>query len=116
MNLQNFLTDPKWDMPFFKKLPKNDTGDAPGHQGGLVVPKDLRIYFPKLIGDTTSDRPTIDHNIKALLYDGTKKVGCVGTRYQFQTWGGTRSPESRLTGNLGTIRNLAKADDIMVIQ
>lgn len=116
MSFLEFLKDPEWDVPFYKKLPSNDTGNAPGHQGGLVVLKNMRIYFPKLVGSTSSDRPTIDHGIKALLYDGTEKVCFVTTRYQYQTWSGTRSPESRLTGNLSAIRSLATAGDIMVFQ
>ena len=35
-----------WDFPIFKILANNDTGAAAGHQGGVVIPKDLRVYFP----------------------------------------------------------------------
>src|SRR5262249_53437778 len=37
-------------------------------------------------------------------------------RYQFQTWGGTRSAESRLTDNLGPIRNKAHEGDLFIVQ
>jgi len=116
MDFLTFLKDPAWDIPFFKKLPRNDTGDAPGHQGGLVVPIDLRAFFPTLTGSTTSIAPTIDYQIRAILYNGSDKLASVYTRYQFQTWGGTRSPESRLTGNLGPIRNLAEEGDLLLFQ
>ncbi|MFA5423230.1 MAG: HNH endonuclease [Phycisphaerae bacterium] len=111
-----FLEDPNWDFPFFKKLASNDTSSAPGHQGGMVLPKDLRIFFPSLEGETTETSPTIDRTIKALLTIEGQKIGLVHTRYQIQTWGATRNPESRLTGNLTSLRNQANADDYLVIQ
>ena len=48
MSLQSILADPAWDAPFFKLLANNDTGAASGHQGGVVIPKELRPYFPSL--------------------------------------------------------------------
>jgi putative restriction endonuclease len=105
-----------WDFPIFKVLANNDTGNAPGHQGGIVIPKDLRNFFPGLIGTVSSTQPTIDHRIKAELFVENKFIGTVSTRYQYQTWGGERSPESRLTDQLGPLRNLAKGNDVLVIQ
>lgn len=116
MDIIAFLHDDAWDNPFFKRLSKNDTGDAPGHQGGLVIPKDLRPYFPVLSGGVTSSSPTIDYSIQTELYIGLDRIASVSTRYQFQTWGGTRSPESRITGGLGPIRNKAAKDDILIFQ
>lgn len=75
--LLQFLNDPAWDAPFFKRLAHNDTGQASGHQGGVVVPKDLRVYFPALDeGLASANAPTVDRYL-------------------------TRSAESRLTDNLG---------------
>jgi putative restriction endonuclease len=116
MAITEFLTHPDWDKPFFKRLPSNDTGAAPGHQGGMVIPKDLRQFFPGLVGRITARTPTIDRRIWADLYDGERFLARVNTRYQFQTWGGERSPESRLTDNLSALRNLAQADDVLIIQ
>jgi putative restriction endonuclease len=116
MAIPEFLSHPDWDKPFFKRLPSNDTGAAPGHQGGMVIPKDLRRFFPGLVGRITARTPTIDRRIWADLYDGERFLARVNTRYQFQTWGGERSPESRLTDNLSQLRNLAKADDVLFIQ
>ena len=59
-HLLNLINDPTWDSPFFKRLANNDTGNARGHQGGIVVPKDLRQFFPELDeGRTSSDTPII---------------------------------------------------------
>lgn len=116
LSMLDFFKEDTWDYPFFKKLPYNDTGKAPGHQGGIVVPKDLREFFPILIGQTTSEHPTIDHQIKAQLFIDDKPTETVFTRYQIQSWGGTRSPESRITGNLGSLRNEADEDDFLIIQ
>jgi putative restriction endonuclease len=112
----DFLNDEKWDFPFFKKLAANDTGAAPGHQAGLVIPKELRIFFPSLTGHPTAIEPTIDRNIRALLTVDGKEIDSVTTRYQIQTWGGTRQPESRLTGNLTSLRGQAGPRDFLIIQ
>ena len=48
--------------------------------------------------------------------DGATVLGKTNTRYQFQTWGGTRTVESRLTDGLVVLRNLAKGGDFLVIQ
>jgi putative restriction endonuclease len=116
MSLSDFLNQPDWDQPFFKRLPSNDTGAAPGHQGGMVIPKDLRRFFPGLVGPTSSVTPTIERRIWAELFDGKEFLDRVNTRYQYQTWGGARPPESRLTDNLSALRNKAAAEDILVIQ
>jgi len=112
----DFLNDEKWDFPFFKKLASNDTGTSPGHQGGMVIPKDLRIFFPSLTGHPTATDPTVDRHIKALLTVEGKEIDLVTTRYQIQTWGGTRRPESRMTGNLTSLLNQAGENDLMIIQ
>lgn len=116
LEFKYLLDDQDWDLPFFKKLANNDTGAAPGHQGGIVVPKDLRKYFPGLVGEITPMRPTLDCRIRAKLFVESKFLEEVDTRYQFQTWGGTRSPESRLTDNLPQLRNLAQGGDYLLIQ
>lgn len=116
MDIRTFLDHSDWDKPFFKRLANNDTSAAPGHQGGLVVPKDLRRFFPGLLGRISASTPTLDRRIWADLYDGTVFLGQVDTRYQYQSWGGERSAESRLTDNLSRLRKLAAADDILVLQ
>ncbi len=114
--IQALLASPEWDNPFFKVLASNDTGAARGHQGGAAIPKDLRKYFPTLSGLTSASNPTIDHRISADLFAEEKYLGTVKTRYQIQTWGGTRTPEARLTENLGPLRDLASGEDILLIQ
>lgn len=106
-----------WDKPIFKVLANNDTGAAAGHQGGIVIPKDLRSFFPGLSTANTSMLvPTTDRRLTAELFAENRHLGTVSTRYQYQTWGGTRTPESRLTDQLGALRNLATGGDILIIQ
>lgn len=105
-----------FDRPLFKMLANNDTGNAKGHQGGVVIPATMDQYFPQLGGQVSAANPTIDREITAALFVETTQVGLVKTRYQYQTWGGTRSPERRLTGNLGTLRNVAHEDDFLLIE
>lgn len=113
----HFLADSRWDAPFFKRLAANDTGNAPGHQGGVAIPVDLRTYFPVLNEELTSAwTPTTDRYLDVEMYVCGNLVATDSVRYQIQTWGGTRSPESRITGQLGPIRNLAHAGDLFVIQ
>ncbi len=106
----------EFDTPIFKQLAHNDTGQAAGHQGGMVIPQALDPYFPQLSGKISPETPTIDENIRALLVVNGKEVAEVNTRYQFQSWGGARSPERRITGNLGPLRDKAVADDILMIE
>ena len=116
MNLLSFLKNSEWDEPFFKVLASNDTGEAPGNQGGMVVPKTLRQFFPRLAGGTDAEHPTVDAHINATLYEHNNFKSDSEVRYQIQTWGGTRPPESRLTGSLGPIRNIAVENDLLIIQ
>ena len=116
MSFEQEFSDSDWDEPFFKVLANNDTGSAPGHQGGWVVPAELRPYFPALASPEDPTQATVDRRIQArLLIDG-QYVETVQTRYQYQTWGGTRSPESRLTGNLSAVLNPARGGDLLVMQ
>lgn len=117
MALACLIPSNEWDFPFFKRLAHNDTGAASGHQGGIVIPKDLRPFFPSLSeNDTSTWKPTTDRRIAAELFAEERFLGTANTRYQFQTWGGERSPESRLTDQLVPLRSLAKAGDLLVIQ
>ncbi len=109
-------TNEEWDYPFFKVLANNDTGNSRGHQGGIVIPKDLRSFFPGLSSSFSAEKPTNDKRIEAELFIENKPDEIVNTRYQFQSWGGTRSPESRITDNLGSLRNKAQGGDILIIQ
>lgn len=116
MALMALTLSPDWDLPFFKVLANNDTGAASGHQGGIVIPKDLRPFFPGLSGATSSWNPTTDQRIEADLFVENHFLAAVSTRYQYQTWGGTRTPESRLTDQLAPLRNLAHGGDVLIFQ
>lgn len=106
-----------FDRPLFKKLAHNDTGGAAGHQAGVVIPKALGPYFPDLEKNLAStSNPTVSEPIRALLFVGDNPVGSVETRYQYQTWNQTRSPERRLTSNLASFLKSAHQDDYLIIQ
>jgi putative restriction endonuclease len=116
MSLKEFLMDDEWDAPFFKCLAHNDTGRAVGNQGGIVVPKNLRKFFPLLDLDVTSkSKPTTDRILEAELFIGETLVAKKTSRYQLQTWGGERK-ETRLTSNLGPLLNEAKESDLLIFQ
>ena len=102
------------DTSVFKKLAHNDTGQATGHQGGIVIPKAISQFFPPLPAVTATGGPTVDSFLSADLFVDGQRVDTVQTRYQHQTWGGTRSPERRLTDNLGPLRNEASGEDILL--
>ena len=105
-----------FDHSVFKILANNDTGKAPGHQGGIVIPKDIANFFPPLTFSATPDTPTVETILTAELFHENRYIETVLTRYQHQTWGGSRSPERRLTANLGALRNKANAGDILVFE
>ncbi len=112
-----FLNDPAWDAPFFKRLAPNDTGNSPGHQGGVVIPKVLRCYFPELDEDRASAvMPTVDRYLIVEMFVPGKQVGSDIVRYQIQTWKRTRPAESRITGKLAPIRNKAHGGDLLIMQ
>lgn len=117
MNFPLFLQDSEWDSPVFKVLASNDTGAAAGHQAGIVVPKELRQFFPELNPtDVSPTAPTVDNRLVVELWHKHHYLATVDSRYQFQTWGDTRRPESRLTDNLGPLRNLARGGDLLIMQ
>lgn len=95
------------DTSVYKKLAHNDTGAARGHQGGIVIPRDIAEFFPPLPAVIATSGPTVDARLKADLFVDGVRVAVIETRYQHQTWGGTRPPERRLTDNLGPLRNEA---------
>jgi putative restriction endonuclease len=115
--IKEFLSSVEWDAPFFKRLAPNDTGQAPGHQGGVLIPKDLRPFFPTLDERQVSrGRPTVDRYLAIQMFIGLQQVGDDLVRYQIQTWGGTRPPEGRLTDNLGPLHREAAEDDLLIFQ
>ena len=117
MTMEDFLANPDWDAPFFKKLSHNDTGQAAGHQGGIVLPKELRHFLPSLDEAATSHvAPTIDRYLRAEMFVATARLTETVLRYQFQTWGGTRSAESRITDGFAPLRNRAREGDFVLFQ
>jgi putative restriction endonuclease len=115
--MKEFFLNEDWDTPFFKRLAHNDTGQAVGHQGGVVLPKDLRQFFPTLDeAQTSAAAPTTDRSLRVELYLAAGRVAETTVRYQIQTWGGTRLPESRITDNLTPLRNRAAGGDLLVFQ
>jgi putative restriction endonuclease len=105
-----------FDRPLFKRLAHNDTGQAVGHQAGVLIPKDMDSYFPQLVQIASAVNPVPSVAIIAELFDGATYLDTVETRYQYQTWGATRSPERRITANLSPMRDLARKDDILLIE
>lgn len=117
MSIKEFLANPEWDAPFFKRLAHNDTGRAAGHQGGMVLPKDLREFLPTLDEAVTSTlAPTTDRYLRAEMFVGETHLTDGAVRYQLQTWGGTRRAESRITDGFAPLRNLASAGDLLLFQ
>lgn len=115
--LREFLFNDEWDLPFFKILAKNDTAEGKNNQGGPLIPLALRQYLPSLDEtEISSTNPTSDRNLRAELFVGLRQVDEATIRYQFQTWGNTRSPEGRLTRNLGLVYSQSSAADILVMQ
>lgn len=105
----------EFEPPVFKRLPKNDTGEAVGHQAGFVVPKPLGEYFP-VLPPATVEAPAPSTGIRAILVSDGAARGTVDTVYQHQTWGGTRPPERRVTANLKPLLHSAKAGDFLLIE
>ena len=117
MGITELLADPRWDTPFFKRLAHNDTSSAPGHQAGMVFPKDLRTYLPVLDEARTSTvAPTTDRYLRAEMFVGEALIGEGELRYQLQTWGGKRRAESRITDGFAPIHTRAFGGDLLLFQ
>jgi len=114
--LKQFLDNPDWDAPFFKRLANNDTGASSGHQGGTAIPKDIQPFFPLLASQqATATKPTVEHNLSFEVFVDNEPSKRVTGRYHFQTWGATRSPELRLTC-LTPIYNASQGGDLLIFQ
>ncbi len=105
----------EFDRPFFKELTPNDTPETGAKIYGVRLAKELEPFFPKL-PDPTDEEPAPGITIRAALFDGNAAVGVVDTRYHYQSWGNTRSPEPRITGKLGPIRSIAKGGDLLLME
>ncbi|MDE2385586.1 MAG: HNH endonuclease, partial [Alphaproteobacteria bacterium] len=90
--------------------------NARGNQGGILIPKEFAEFFPPLNGNVSPTSPTLDENLTAELFVEDTQVATVETRYQLQTRGGTRTPERRITANLGPIYNIANGGDMVIFQ
>jgi putative restriction endonuclease len=102
---------PLYDRPFYKQLPKNDLG-IDTHQGGVVIPKSLLPYLPPLPPPTKG--PTEEYFLTLDLFDGSRPVATVTSRWHYQTWGQQRTPEHRLTKNIeSALLADANIDDIL---
>jgi putative restriction endonuclease len=115
--LKALILDAEWDAPFFKKLARNDTGEASGHQGGPALPKMLHAYLPTLNESIIStSNPTVERYLNVTMYIGLAPVAEAPVRYQFQTWGGSRPVEARLTEGFGPLHRISVKDDILIFQ
>lgn len=102
-------------MLFFKYLVKNDIGKN-SHQAGPVIPAACLEYFPFLRTDLISSKiPTQSEYLRCSLFFDGSYAGFVTTRFQFQTWGGTRKPEYRITGSLGALMKRASVGDLLIV-
>ena len=105
---------PEYDHPFYKQLRRNDLPIA-ANQGGPAIPKALAQYFPPL--PPPSGGPTEEYFLTLDLFDGSTAVCTVTSRWHYQTWKQTRTPEYRLTRNIDTaLLESAKVDDILMFE
>lgn len=86
-----------YDRPFFKRLSANDIG-INTHQGGPAIPISLRPFLPPLPLPTTN--ATEEYFLTLDLFDGATPLGPVVCRWHYQTWAGSRNPETRVTQNI----------------
>lgn len=104
-----------FDRPLFKILPKNETSLAKGKQSGFVITEVLSPYFPQLEVPAPGGPPTVEQRVSADIFIDGVFQDTVDTRYQYQTWSGTRL-ERRLTNNLSSLIKSAAPGDILEIQ
>ncbi len=116
MGVEDLLSDEDWDQPVYKLLARNDTGTAPGHQGGCVITKELLPFFPSIASLQTSTDITAKRSISAHLFWNGEFLCTVLTDFRYETRKRQRAREYRLTRNLGPILGTAKPNDVLLIQ
>ena len=72
-------------------------------------------------GETSEATPTVGRELSVDLFLGAMSLGKSVVRYQFQTWKGSRSPESRITHPRSKVGwhplwDVATKDDLIVFQ
>lgn len=102
------------DLISFKTLAKNDLVHGEGNQSGPVIPKALRFMFPELAYPT--ERPSESAAISVSFEDVDGDVHHKQSSYQYQTWGGKRTPEYRITSELGPLLRGAAEGDMLLIE
>lgn len=101
-------------MQFFKYLVRNDIGRN-SHQAGPVVPNSCIGYFPDLRTDRISSaHPSESASIQCHLFVDGSLAGIANSSFQFQTWGGTRRPEYRITSGLEPLMASAIPGDLVI--
>lgn len=100
---------------WYKRLAPNDTGATSGNMAGFLVPAKLVPLFPILPPPSPPEGSSAISIRAQILRDGTDK-GVVESKFQLQTWGGTRTPEYRVTGALDPILGPAKGADLITIE
>src|SRR3546814_17660732 len=92
------MDDGEFEGPLFKRLSRNDSGLGKGHQAGFVIPVELRLFFPELPAPTDA-QPAPSVPLRAILQFDDGAPQSANTSWQYQSWGNTRAPESRITGH-----------------
>ena len=108
------MLDQPFEGPLFKRLAGYDSGSARGHQAGPLVPVRLRPFLPLLPIPTSSD-PAPGVSLKAILLIDGEAAGGALARYHFQSWGGTRRPEGRIT-NIPALHRVSRSGDLFLIE
>lgn len=98
----------------FKILVKNDLVEGKGNQSAPLIPKDFLFMFPELAYPTK--RPSESAMISVSFEHLDGDVHHEQSRYQYQTRGGTRAPEYRITGELGPLLHGAAKGDMLLIE
>jgi putative restriction endonuclease len=109
------MDDGEFEGPLFKRLSRNDSGLGVGHQAGFVIPVELRPFFPELPAPTDA-QPAPSVPLRAILQYDDGAPQSANTSWQYQSWGNTRAPESRITGNLEPARGPSLPGDLLLIE
>lgn len=109
------MIEQEFEGPLFKILSRNDSGEGKGNQAGVLIPEQLRRFFPDL-PPATAAQPAPHVPIRAVLVLDDGGPVTATPSYQLQTWNLTRKGETRITGELQTIRKPSHKGDIILIE
>lgn len=109
------MSNDDFESPLFKRLSKTDANKGSSHVAGILIPTELRPFFPALPVPTDAEvAPSVPISV-IMVVPGMSPIDTIAS-YQFQTRTNKRKPESRLTGGIEPFRQASDIGDFALFE